>query len=335
MASVIAGCAKNKAVEVNTANVKYWNAWIKAQQEENPEYLWQKTPLGAYILESEGGEGSPLGNESAVPYVLVNYTIRDVDGEVIKSNTESIAKQLGTYSESGYYAPALWARGAGSIPAGFDELLSMMKPGQRIKAVLPGWITEIISDSYATEEEYIKNVSGTSYILDMELVRGIIDLDFYQVSEIIKAARNLYGEMISETDSVAKGLFYIQLKEPTDTAHFASGDEVKVNYSGKFVTGQCFDTSIKDTAKVHHLYNSSNTYEPMEVNWGEDASSITVGDDSSGSLIPGFQKGLFRMRTGEKGVVMFVSDLGYGGTGSGTIPGFCPLIFELEVIGKQ
>ena len=327
-------CAKQGTTEVNDANLRYWKAWVNTGKAEHPEYLWQKTPLGSYILESEGGEGAPLGSDALVSYLSVYYTISDIDGNIVTSNREEVAKQLGTYSESGYYDPAVWKRGAGSIPPGYDELISIMAPGQRIKAVLPGWLTETSYVVYKTEEEYVKNVSGTPYMLDIQVVSGIFDLDLYQRNQLVTAARRLYGISLSEADTVSTGLYYIQLAEPTDTTAFTSGVTVQVDYVGRFHTGRCFDTSVKDTAKVYHLYNSSSTYSPLSVNWGDDASSITVGDQQT-SLISGFQRALFKMKTGEKGAALFVSDLGYGGTGSGKVPGYSPLIFEIEVLGKK
>jgi FKBP-type peptidyl-prolyl cis-trans isomerases 1 len=41
------------------------------------------------------------------------------------------------------------------------------------------------------------------------------------------------------------------------------------------------------------------------------------------------------MKTGEKGVCIFYSELGYKGTGKGNIPAFSPLRFEIEMIGKN
>jgi FKBP-type peptidyl-prolyl cis-trans isomerase len=45
--------------------------------------------------------------------------------------------------------------------------------------------------------------------------------------------------------------------------------------------------------------------------------------------VKGFQRGIEKMRTGEKAVLVFPSTLGYGEKGSSSIPGFTPLVFEL------
>ena len=72
----------------------------------------------------------------------------------------------------------------------------------------------------------------------------------------------------------------------------------------------------------------------MRINWGEEYTDITMGSNSS-SVISGFALTLWQMKAMEKGVGVFYSDLGYGYSGSGSsIPGYAPLIFEIELVGK-
>ena len=54
-------------------------------------------------------------------------------------------------------------------------------------------------------------------------------------------------------------------------------------------------------------------------------------------VIPGFSKTLWqmrKMRKGSKAIGMFYSGLGYGYSGSTNIPGYAPLIFEIEFVDK-
>ena len=96
-----------------------------------------------------------------------------------------------------------------------------------------------------------------------------------------------------------------------------------------------FDTTIGDTAKVHRIYSASNTYSPATIKWAADSLSITMGSSSS-SVIQGFSRTLWQMRSMEKGVGVFISDLGYGSNGSGnSIPGYAPLVFEVEMVENE
>jgi FKBP-type peptidyl-prolyl cis-trans isomerase len=64
-----------------------------------------------------------------------------------------------------------------------------------------------------------------------------------------------------------------------------------------------------------------------------DSFSVTVGGTQT---VIGFQKGIEKMRLGEKAVVVFPSTIGYGEKGSGTsIPGFTPLLFEIYIAKIQ
>ena len=55
---------------------------------------------------------------------------------------------------------------------------------------------------------------------------------------------------------------------------------------------------------------------------------------TSSSIIDGFKGGISLMKwKGQKATVIFTSKHGYTSSGSGnTIPGFAPLIFELEIL---
>ena len=144
---------------------------------------------------------------------------------------------------------------------------------------------------------------------------------------------------MNKTDSTSYGFYYQQLKEPADTHSFKADTSIYINYTGRLLNGQVFDTTIADTAKVHNIYSSSNTYSPVKITWGESYTDLTMtasGSSSSSSIISGFQKTLWEMRHPyEKGVGMFFSSYGYGSSGSGnTIPSFSPLVFEIEIVDK-
>ena len=51
------------------------------------------------------------------------------------------------------------------------------------------------------------------------------------------------------------------------------------------------------------------------------------------NVIQGWQIGIPKFKKGGKGKLIFPSSLGYGSTGSGTIPGNSPLVFEIELVG--
>jgi FKBP-type peptidyl-prolyl cis-trans isomerase len=86
-----------------------------------------------------------------------------------------------------------------------------------------------------------------------------------------------------------------------------SGDTVEVNYLGTFLDGKKFDSS----------YDRNQTF------------SFHVG---AGEVIAGWDQGLVGMKVGGKRKLLIPSDLAYGPSGSGPIPGNTPLVFEVELV---
>ena len=50
-ATVLAvSCAKERTANTNEAAKRYFDAWVTVQKEAHPEYLWEKTGNGVYLL---------------------------------------------------------------------------------------------------------------------------------------------------------------------------------------------------------------------------------------------------------------------------------------------
>jgi FKBP-type peptidyl-prolyl cis-trans isomerase FklB len=95
-------------------------------------------------------------------------------------------------------------------------------------------------------------------------------------------------------------------------------DTVRINYTGKTLTGKIFDTSIEQVAKDNNIFDPARSYQPI---------SLVIS-----RFIPGFQAAVSMMHPGEKAKVIFPSQLGYGAEAVGDIPANSPLMFELELI---
>lgn len=94
------------------------------------------------------------------------------------------------------------------------------------------------------------------------------------------------------------------------------GDTVIVHYEGVLEDGSLFDSSIQRG-------------KPFPFDLG------------SGTVIPGWEKGVVGMKVGEKRRLTISSDLAYGDRGISTpdgkviIPGKATLIFEIELLGIE
>ena len=140
-----------------------------------------------------------------------------------------------------------------------------------------------------------------------------------------------------DEDTEADGTFYFL----SNAFSFENDEDAKkrddavmgtINYTGRLLNGQIFDTTVEKVAKDAGIYNPSASYAPVSVSFDSDWNSITLGESSS--LINGFKGGLSLMKyQGEKAVIIFTSSHGYSSSGSGNvIPGWSPLEFELELV---
>jgi FKBP-type peptidyl-prolyl cis-trans isomerase FkpA len=99
------------------------------------------------------------------------------------------------------------------------------------------------------------------------------------------------------------------------------GDTVVVNYTGKFLNGKIFDTSIKSEAQKGKLaINPMNPYKPIRFPLGVQG------------MIPGWNEGLLLFNKGTKATMILPSNDAYGEQGYQQIQPFTSLVFEIELV---
>lgn len=341
----VTGCAKTAATGPNDSDKRYLEAWMQLN--------WpgiDPSGLGIYILDDNPGTGKEVSSDG---YALVDYRISTLEGEVTSYTDAEMARQLGTYSETTYYGPEFLTTFPTTIQAGLADGLVGTKVGTSRKILIPGWL--MTYKQYDTAEDYLnppkkdKNETTTSYmspaIYEFTIRDYTEDMPKWEIDSIGRFFRNtsvLIGDKPSSeifkgmtaADSVSYGFYYKQLKAPENTEEFEKDTTLYINYTGKLLNGKVFDTTIEKIAIDNGLHSDSRTYEPMRINWGEEYSDITMGSDKSTPII-GFAKTLWQMKSHEKGVGVFYSNIGYSHNGSGSgIPSYAPLIFEIEFVDK-
>jgi len=100
------------------------------------------------------------------------------------------------------------------------------------------------------------------------------------------------------------GLFYVVSKEGNGEFPNINND-VTVHYTGKFLNGDVFDSSVARGAPA--------TF-PLS------------------GVIVGWQIGIPKFSKGGAGTLIIPSDLAYGSRGNGSIPGNSVLLFDVELI---
>ena len=325
-----AGCAKEATTGANDANKRFFDAWIHVN---HPNIT--PTELGTYILEETKGNGATVEKDG---FVMVDYIITDLQGNISSYTYKETAKQLGQYDTAYYFGPKVLTTTETTIQAGVADALLGMKVGGRKKVVIPGWL--LTYKVYDSPEDYLNPpkddaTTSTSYdnaIYDLvvrDYASNINDWQIAKMGDYFKATPELG---LSVADSLQMGFYYKQLQAPADTAKFKSDTTVYINYTGKLLSGLVFDTTDERTAKDNGIYSSSRKYKPVPVKWADSYEDIKL--DGS-TVIGGFALTIWQMRAFEKGVGIFYSDLGYSYSGSGkSIPGYAPLIFEIELVEK-
>lgn len=121
-----------------------------------------------------------------------------------------------------------------------------------------------------------------------------------------KIEEYISSKKLTVTEKTSFGLRYILTKANTAGVKVVKGQTIYVNYAGRLLTDKQFDAG----------------------NF-----SFVLG---SGGAIAGFEEGITKMKIGEKATLIFPSSLGYGSRGSGSsIPGYSPLVFDIEVISAK
>jgi hypothetical protein len=191
--------------------------------------------------------------------------------------------------------------------------------------------------SYDSSKQYYESQSDYSNaIYDFRIEDYTKDINEWQISRMKECMDSEWGGWESFNQNVRQdttGFFFKSLaaKDGQET-DFAADTTIYINYTGKLLSGLVFDTTDERTAKDNGIYSSSKEYKSVSVSWGETFSDIKMGGST---IIGGFGLTLWQMRAFEKGVGIFYSPLGYSYSGSGSsIPGYAPLIFEIEIVKK-
>jgi FKBP-type peptidyl-prolyl cis-trans isomerase len=132
-------------------------------------------------------------------------------------------------------------------------------------------------------------------------------------SELIERMKTDYK--MADGTTTASGLIWKKLKEnPT-------GKKIEFGYTGKFTYVGKFGFNYNHFDAT----TSSIVYDPVF-----DKGTVNFSFNA-GSFIKGFEEALQLLKEGEKIQIIVPYTIGYGTSGNSSIPGYCPLYFEIEV----
>lgn len=318
---LLPGCAKEKKESNTEIQHRILQSYLQLNY-PNAETL----SSGLVILDREPGTGGLFPQLWEAVYL--DYTTKNLAGEYLTTTDKEIAKKMGTYSASTYYGPSLIMIGYGSISRGLSEALRMMNQNAKMTVIIPPQLTNY--DSQYDDGSNNNQSSSINTIYELNVKHVVRDMEQFQIDSLESFKNIRYPEI----DSVVKG-FYFKKTVDLNVDTIASGTSANIWYVGKLLDGYVFDTNIADTAKKYGIYNSESDYTPLEVVYKstyEEMSSTDESESSSGtSVIAGFAKAIKSLSYGESGVTFFKSSFGYDSKGSGSIPAYSMLFFDVYV----
>jgi FKBP-type peptidyl-prolyl cis-trans isomerase FkpA len=161
--------------------------------------------------------------------------------------------------------------------------------------------------------------------LNDQVFKGRIDDYVKSLTEQIKkhepmAINKYVTDNKLKLTTTPSGLGYVITKQG-DGPKPAPGDTVAVYYTGRFLTGKVFETNVKDVAVKEKLQiNPMNPYKPIR---------FPIG---APGMIAGWNEAIPMLNKGSKATLVLPSSLAYGAQGNQMIPGFTPLVFEVELV---
>jgi FKBP-type peptidyl-prolyl cis-trans isomerase len=337
--AALGSCAKVVSEGANEANRRVFDAWLSINAPEA-----QRSGRGIYELPeyTVAGTGAAVEKDG---FAILRYVTRTLTGTITSYTDESYAKQLGEYDPAGYYGVQVQTTTSETIQAGLYDALSGMRAGGEKKFIVPSWLMSY--SDYATEEEYLDvstEFSNTIYEIKLvDFAKNINDWQLKKMEECFDRPDFFDGAFngCHIQDSTSLGFYFKMLNKVESEKEFSQDTTIYINYTGSLLKlpeiygdGIVFDTTIEDVAKDNYIYSSSKTYSPVSISWGEKYTDITMGESS---VVPGFSQTIWNMANcgpGTKAIGVFYSDLGYGYSGSGSIPAYAPLVFEIEIVEK-
>ena len=271
-----------------------------------------------YIIENEGEGASPAEGD----YLLFDYTGQNLDDYVFETTIQNTAYLHDLFSSKTHYTPKYdeYKSETASMIKGLEEGFSYLKEGGVARFIMPS------SLAYGGRR-YKELYPYSSIIFDIELKKVVSDPEAYEQQLIEEYIAENYPELAIE-DILIDGIYFLEtstiegedeedLPEPIE-----EDDTVELDYTGSFLDGWVFDTSIIEVAQENDIYESGRDYLPIDV---------TVGGTG---YIEGFSLALQNSTTLSTIKVIIPSQFAYGVDGSSTIQPYTPLIFEITIHSK-
>lgn len=199
-----------------------------------------------------------------------------------------------------------------------DECFTMMAAGdsiifylsandffnKTIETTLPKFFNE--DDFIRVDIKMLGIMDEKSYALEKESFLHWIE-DFGEYEKVL--LKQYINEQTGNFEQTESGIYYIPIEQGTGNK-IQIGDTLTVHYEGRFFNGRYFDSTRKRDEAFQFVYGQK---------W---------------QVIPGLEEAIGMMYPQERALFIIPSHLafGQGGSSTGIVPAFTPVIFEVEIV---
>lgn len=289
--------AAKKAEAAAKAAIAKDDAAIKKYIKDSNLTNFVKTASGLQYAITENGTG-PLPQKG--DELSMNYRGRLLNGTAFDSNIDSVF---------GHVQPLKFPLGQGRVIQGWDEAMAKFPKGTKATLLIPSRL------GYGAQGSGANIPPNSPLRFDVEVLdfktlpteAEIAATNDQEIQNYLKA-NNLQAQ------KTASGLYYIITQEG-DGKKLNTGDNCSMNYTGKLINGNKFDSNVDST--FGHV-------QPYTFALGKKA------------VIGGWDEGVALLSKGAKATLLIPSKLGYGSQeGNPRIPANSVLIFDVEVLDAK
>jgi FKBP-type peptidyl-prolyl cis-trans isomerase FkpA len=164
-------------------------------------------------------------------------------------------------------------------------------------------------NSYINKNYFMKKIDIKSILLSFTVLLMLLLVSCNPAKQYEQDEKSQIQDYLSKNSNLnfelqSSGLYYLEVLAGTGSNPVV-GDSAFVKYTSMFLNGSIFDTT-EGTGKLYGFIVGGN--------------------------ITGFDEGVMLMKAGGKATILIPSKLAYGAMGWLSVPGYTPLLFDIELI---
>lgn len=266
---------------------------------------YQKTKDGLEynIIKDEKGDKKPAVGDVVAMHITIRYKDDKIDTVLLRS------RQINNNQ------PAEFVLGPAQFKGAWEDGIKLLTAGDSASFRVP--VDSIKKASGGQMPPFMKDGQKIQYDVVLVSVKSQADAEKEQQANVGKQAETddrIIQDYLAKNNitaqKTASGLYYVVEKQGSGATP-AKGQSVTVNYTGKTLDGQTFDSNVDP--QFQHT-------EPFQFNVGQ------------GMVIPGWDEGIMLLNKGSKAKLFIPSPMAYGTQGSGPIPPNAVLMFDVELL---